>query len=96
MVEVTDPERSPAMTGSKGGAALVTGKDLLTANPDGLREIVRAVLQEALEAEMSEAPAAEKGERAPARLGGRAGSCTATLVTRVGKLELTRPQGREG
>lgn len=34
--------------------ALVVAKDLLSGNPEGLRELVRAVLQEALEAEMTE------------------------------------------
>ena len=36
-------------------------------SPDGLREIVRAVMQEMLEAEMTNALEAEKGERSAAR-----------------------------
>ena len=65
-------------------------------SPDGLREIVRAVMQEMLEAEMTDALRAEKGERTPARLGYRSGYYTRTLVTRVGKLELRVPQDRDG
>jgi transposase-like protein len=41
----------------------------LSQSPDGLREIVRAVMQEMLEAEMTDALEAEKGERTAARLG---------------------------
>src|SRR5690606_1640655 len=59
---------------------------------DGLREIVRSVMQAMLEAEMDEALGAGKSERSDARLGyyGR------TLITRVGKLELRVPQDRAG
>jgi transposase-like protein len=84
------------MTKPEGRPALATVKDLLTASPDGLREIVRAVMQEMLEAEMTDALGAEKGERTPSRLGYRAGYYTRTLVTRVGKLELRVPQDRDG
>jgi transposase-like protein len=84
------------MTKPEGRPALAAVKDLLAASPDGLREIVRAVVQEVLEAEMTDALAAEKGERTPTRLGYRAGYYTRTLVTRVGKLELRVPQDREG
>jgi hypothetical protein len=38
-------------------------------SPDGLREIVRAVMQEMLETEMTDTLGAEKGERTTARLG---------------------------
>jgi transposase-like protein len=84
------------MTKSEGKPALTIVKDLLGANPDGLREVVRAVMQEMLEAEMTDALGAEKGERTPARLGYRAGYYSRTLVTRVGKLELRVPQDRDG
>jgi putative transposase len=84
------------MTKPEGRPALATVKDLLAANPDGLREIVRAVMQELLEAEMTDALQAAKGERTPTRLGYRAGYYTRTLVTRVGKLELRVPQDRDG
>lgn len=96
MSDVTNSEKSPTMTKPEGRAAGATVKDLLTASPDGLREVVRAVMQEMLEAEMTDALAAEKGERTPTRLGYRAGYYPRTLVTRVGKLELRVPQDRDG
>jgi putative transposase len=80
----------------EGKPTLATVKDLLAANPDSLRAVVRAVMQEMLEAEMTDALGAEKSERPPARLGYRAGYYTRTLVTRVGKLELRVPQDRDG
>ncbi len=76
--------------------SVAAAKELLKGNPDGLREVVRAVLQEVLEAEMTEALGAAKGERTGARLGYRSGHCGRTLVTRVGKLELRVPQDRDG
>ena len=66
---------------------------LFSKSPDGLREIVRAVMQEMLEAEMTDALGAEKGERTSGRLGYRAGYYR---PTRVGKLELRVPQDRDG
>jgi hypothetical protein len=88
MFNVTHSERSPTMTTAKDKPAAAAIKDLLSQSPDGLREIVRAVMQEMLEAEMTDALQAEKGERTSARLGYRSGYYTRTLVTRVGKLEL--------
>src|SRR5215210_3240560 len=84
------------MTKLAGRPALAAVKDLLAANPDGLRAIVRAIMQEMLEAEMTDALGAERSERTPARLGYRAGYYARTLVTRVGKLELRVPQDRDG
>ncbi|KFG69521.1 IS256 family transposase [Microvirga sp. BSC39] len=84
------------MTNTKDKPAAAAIKDLLNQSPDGLREIVRAVMQEMLEAEMTDALQAEKGERTAARLGYRSGYYTRTLVTRVGKLELRVPQDRDG
>ena len=84
------------MTKSEPRPALAVVKDLIAAQPDSLREVVRAVMQEMLEAEMTDALGAEKGERTPARLGYRSGYYTRTLVTRVGKLELRVPQDRDG
>ena len=43
--------------------------ELFSKSPDGLRELVRAVMQEMLEAEITDALGAEKGERSAARLG---------------------------
>ena len=67
MFNVTHSERSPTMTTTKDKPAAAAIKDLLSQSPDGLREIVRAVMQEMLEAEMTDALGAEKGERTPAR-----------------------------
>jgi putative transposase len=89
-------ERSPTMTNPKDKPAAAAIKELLSQSPDGLREIVRAVMQEMLEAEMTDALQAEKGERTSARLGYRSGYYTRTLITRVGKLELRVPQDRDG
>jgi putative transposase len=84
------------MTEIQGKPSIVAAKALLKGDPEGLRELVRAVLQEALEAEMSDALGAAKSERTTGRLGYRSGYYGRTLVTRVGKLELRVPQDREG
>jgi len=84
------------MTEAKSKLALAAAKELIRGNPDGLREIVRAVLQEILEAEMTDALGAAKSERTAGRLGYRAGYYGRTLITRVGKLELRVPQDRDG
>ena len=64
---------NPAMTKSEAKPAIAAVNELFSKSPDGLREIVRAVMQEMLEAEMTEALGAEKGERTAARLGYRSG-----------------------
>ena len=84
------------MTTKEAKPAIAAVNELFSNCPDGLREIVRAVMQEMLEAEMTDALGAEKGERTAARLGYRSGYYTRTLVTRVGKLELRVPQDRDG
>ena len=84
------------MTKIEGKSASAAVKDILLSNPDGLHEVIRAVMQEVLEAEMDEALGASKGERTPERLGYRSGYYGRTLVTRVGKLELRVPQDRAG
>ena len=84
------------MTKREAKPAIASVNALFGQSPDGLREIVRAVMQEMLEAEMTDALGAEKGERTAARLGYRSGYYTRTLVTRVGKLELRVPQDRDG
>jgi putative transposase len=84
------------MTGAQGKPSVIAAKELLRGDPDGLRELVRVVLQEALEAEMTDALGAAKGERTGARLGYRSGYYGRTLITRVGKLELRVPQDRDG
>jgi|SRR5215210_4098566 len=84
------------MTKKESKPAIAPVKELLLSNPDGLREVVRAVMQEMLEAEMTDALGAGKGERTPERVGYRAGYYGRTLITRVGKLELRVPQDRQG
>ncbi|MDX8507413.1 IS256 family transposase, partial [Mesorhizobium captivum] len=84
------------MTESESKTASAAVKDILLHSPDGLREVIRTVMQEVLEAEMDEALGASKGERTPERLGYRSGYYGRTLVTRVGKLELRVPQDRQG
>jgi len=84
------------MTKTEGKSASAAVKDILLSNPDGLRDVIRAVMQEVLEAEMEDALGASKGERTPERLGYRSGYYGRTLVTRVGKLELRVPQDRQG
>jgi transposase-like protein len=84
------------MTEKKGNAGLVDVKGLLTENPDFIRTLVQATVQEVLEVEMTAALSAEKSERTDGRLGYRSGYYGRTLITRVGKLELRVPQDREG
>ena len=84
------------MTRTESKLAVAAAKELMKGNPNALREIVRAVLQEILEAEMTDALGAAKSERTTGRLGYRAGYYGRTLITRVGKLELRVPQDREG
>ena len=84
------------MTKTEGKPAIAAVKELFATSPDGLRELVRAAVQEMLEAEMTDALGAGKSERTGARLGYRSGYYARTLVTRVGKLELRVPQDRDG
>ncbi len=62
------------MTKTEGRTASAAVKDILLSNPDGLREVIRTVMQEVLEAEMDEALGAAKGE---ARRSGSASSISA-------------------
>jgi putative transposase len=84
------------MTKVENKPAIAAVKELFAQNPDGLKELVRAVMQETLEAEMTDALGAAKGERSEGRLGYRSGYYGRTLITRVGKLELRVPQDRDG
>ncbi|MBB3465079.1 transposase-like protein [Rhizobium sp. BK377] len=61
------------MTKTEGKTAAV--KDILLANPDGLREVIRAVMQEVLEAEIDEALGHKKAS------GRRSGSAIAPAIT---------------
>ena len=71
-------------------------KQLLAADKEFLKPLIRGALQEVLEAEMTEALGAEKGERSEGRLGYRSGYYPRSLITRVGKIELKVPQDRQG
>jgi transposase-like protein len=97
MFNVTDSlERNAAMTKKEDKTASAAVKEILLSNPDGLGEVIRAVMQEVLEAEMDETLGASKSERTAERLGYRSGHYSRTLITRVGKLELRVPQDRQG
>jgi putative transposase len=96
MLKSPIPCEKPAMTKTEAKPVAESVNALFSNSPDGLREIVRAVMQEMLEAEMTDALGAEKGERSAARLGYRSGYYSRTLITRVGKLELRVPQDRDG
>ena len=71
-------------------------KQIAQDQPDLLRPLIQAVVQEVLETEMDEALQAGKHERTPERLGYRSGYYRRNLITRVGKLELRVPQDRQG
>jgi putative transposase len=71
-------------------------KQIAQDQPDLLRPLIQAVLQEVLETEMDEALQAGKHECSAERLGYRSGDYRRGLVTRVGKLELRVPQDRHG
>jgi putative transposase len=73
------------MTKTEAKPAFAAVNELFSKSPDGLRKIVRAVMQEMLDAEMTDALRAGKGERIAARLGYRSGYYARPLVTRVGK-----------
>src|SRR5271168_2159851 len=96
MLKSPIPCEKPAMAKTEAKPVAEIVNELFSKSPDGLRELVRAVMQEMLEAEMTDALGAEKGERSAARLGCRSGYYSRTLITRVGKLELRVPQDRDG
>jgi putative transposase len=84
------------MTRRKHSIDVTELKQIAQAQPDLLRPLIQAVLQEMLETEMDEALQAGKHERSAARLGYRSGYYRRNLVTRVGQLELRVPQDRQG
>ena len=67
------PGRNATITKTEDKPAGAAVKEMLLSNPDGLRDGIRAMLQEVLEAEMGELLGAGKGERTPERLGYRSG-----------------------
>ena len=84
------------MTRRKHSIDVTELKQIAQAQPDLLRPLIQAVLQEVLETEMDEALQAGKHERSAERLGYRSGYYRRGLVTRVGQLELRVPQDRQG
>src|SRR3982750_186683 len=81
--------RGPPQTVAQAKLSVAAAKELLKGNPDGLREVVRAVLQEVLEAEMTDALGAAKGERTGGAPGYPPGHYSRTLGTRGGALVAT-------
>ena len=69
---------------------------ILLEDPAFLKEIVERVLQELLESEMTEHIGAAPYERSASRAGHRNGYKPRTLRTRVGTLNLSVPQDRQG
>ena len=84
------------MTQRKHSIDVTELKQIAQDQPDLLRPLIQAVLQEVLETEMDEALQAGKHERSADRLGYRSGYYRRGLVTRVGQLELRVPQDRQG
>ena len=80
----------------KATRAVPDWKALVGSDPDFVRSIVTEVLNQVMEAEMTDLLGAAKGERTASRTGYRSGSYTRTLITRVGPIELTVPQDRQG
>ena len=83
-----------ARNNGKGKKDLV--QEVLTDDPDFLRQMVETVMQEMLEAEMTEHIGAAPYERSTGRKGHRNGYKPRMLRTRVGTLNLLVPQDREG
>jgi transposase-like protein len=84
------------MTQNKHSIDVAELKRITQDQPDFLRPLIQAVVQEVLETEMDEALQAGKHERTAQRLGYRSGYYGRGLMTRVGKLELRVPQDRQG
>lgn len=84
------------MTTRKSTGLGLSAKELVSADTDLLKALMKQALQEVLEAEMTEQLGAASGERAEARSGYRAGYYSRGLVTRIGKLELRVPRDRNG
>lgn len=65
-------------------------------DPEGLRDLVQTAVQHALEAQVARHLGAEPYERSAGRTGHRNGVKPRGLKTRVGELQLSVPQVREG
>lgn len=84
------------MAKRNGNAGEKEVREVLLNDPDPVKAIVQATLQQLLECEMDETLGARNGERCEERVGYRSGYYGRSLVTRVGKLELRIPQDRQG
>ena len=78
------------MTRIEDKSASAAVKDILVQHPDGLREVIRTVMQEVLEAEMDETLGAEKSERTPERLRPRAPVPSRTDLSHTAKAGASR------
>jgi transposase-like protein len=70
--------------------------ELVSGEKEMLKDLMREALQTVLEGEMTEFLQASPGERTMERQGYRAGYYSRSLVTRIGKLELSVPRDRNG
>ena len=80
----------------RNGSDLGTYPQSLIDDPDFLRELLERTGQAMLETEMSAHLGAERYERGEGRTGYRNGTKPRTLITRVGTLQLSVPQDRDG
>jgi len=85
--------RTPRMESSQVGSQEMEG---IFVNPEVFKQLVETVAGHVLEAQISRHLGAEPYERGADRRGHRNGYKARTLKTRVGELELSVPQAREG
>lgn len=84
------------MTRVKSDAEVLLMQEALLDDPDFLRSVMQATLQQFLDKEQTFQLGAEPHERTEERLGYRCGSYERTLLTRVGRITLRVPRDREG
>jgi len=84
------------MTKAKVAFGIEEVKELFANNGDGVKELIRAALQEVLKVEMDDTLGAGPYERNSERRGHRSGYYERSLVTRIGKVELRVPRDRDG
>lgn len=86
-------QQSPASPGALGALPEVV-RPLGGADPDALRQLIEAAVQQTLEREFAQFLGAAAYERTAERQGVRNGTRPRTLVTRVGRLTLRVPRDR--
>ena len=84
------------MTKTEGKTASAAVKDILLSNPDGLHEVIRAVMQGSSRSRDGGGAWRFEGRAHTGAARYRSGHYSRTLITRVGKLELRVPQDRAG